>query len=606
MATAVGSPEEMEEKLRVVERLAQATWTRLEDLRGSHDSLVHALYALRSCHEKAQALTGVAAVRAAALAAAESLPKPPDREQSLGKVAADNQEQALGDGKISSAGSSLRIGMGFSHERAVPKALSQPPPPLTENFPVAPPRLAGARDPGAATAAATAVAALAGREAAASVGSWERERTVGDGDVHRSRSDCRGPTTAGAMARADSAPAGAASRRHEMHMLPPGQGQSTTAAPIAPSLSAGTATAASSAATLAGRPSVASSSPSMGVTGARVPPASPGGFDGGTMRVVALAHERGLTLGDLEKFNDREWNQLGATTSERRTILGMLEERRRQLRGESLGGSGSQAFPSRQQSAPVTRQDGMPAGQSSAYGGRSQNCKDGMEASLTHASHGRRLGGAPRDHIRGATAVNDCPGAHGHPKDCDFQNGLPRYIGHGRQHFALKDNIESGMQTTAEAADLSRSLGHGRHHVAVKDHLGMGLTDVEEIKLGLHGHSKESAFQDGIERGIGHGRRYVGTTDHVYGGTAADDLPGAHGHLKDEDYQNGMPRGIGHGKHHIAVKDHIEGGLVIKGEIAECAPCEGTRPAGMASSHPATANGVSSTLLPQQHTRTCW
>lgn len=80
-----------------------------------------------------------------------------------------------------------------------------------------------------------------------------------------------------------------------------------------------------------------------------------------------------------------------------------------------------------------------------------------------------------------------------------------------------------------------------------RDHIFGGFAEGD--KPGMHGHTRDTDFEEGLERGIGHGRRHnIGMKDHIQGGTAVGDGLGAHGHYKNQDYQ------IGHGKQRFAFK----------------------------------------------------
>lgn len=268
-------------------------------------------------------------------------------------------------------------------------------------------------------------------------------------------------------------------------------------------------------------------------------------FGVGALQVVTAAHSKGFALSDLESFGDDDWAALGATSSERQSILAALESRRTTMTGNAHEGDSVQVVPA----AGWTRKTGASC-RSLSVGA--------LETKPTCAM----------DHILYGTAIGDGVGAHGHSRPDDIQGGLARYVGHGKQHFNIKDHIyngiaveeDPGLHGHAKDSDVERGLlrgiGHGRHHIETVDHI-YGGTPLD-LRTGRES-GQENILGGNWKQNTGDNRRYIGGIDHIKGGAAADNIPGAHGHLKDDALQGGLSRGIGHGKKHIEVQDHLRG-----------------------------------------------
>jgi len=319
-----------------------------------------------------------------------------------------------------------------------------------------------------------------------------------------------------------------------------------------------------------------------------------GGPGSGAARVVAAAHAKGFLLADLENFSEAEWEQFGATPSERSAVIGALKERRQRLEGSRCGVSKDYDRRSSAEGVGLPSscvsdhlhdnlvspdaaglhghardrdlQEGLPCGighskrhlgsRNHVFGGTAVG--DGVGAHGHNRDDGPEGGGLPRgvghgkrhhfreDHIRGGVGEGDPPGAHGHAKDDDLENGLERGIGHGRLHIVTPDHIKGGG--TVPDDEVAERQG-GRRHIGVADHL-WGTTG--DGRHETHGHTREDFGQGGMPCGIGSGKHHIAVKDHIEGGVAVADRPGSHGHSKDEDFEGGLQRAIGHGRRHLA------------------------------------------------------
>ncbi|CAJ1367523.1 unnamed protein product, partial [Effrenium voratum] len=179
----------------------------------------------------------------------------------------------------------------------------------------------------------------------------------------------------------------------------------------------------------------------------------------------------------------------------------------------------------------------------------------------------RRTLGVRRDHVQGGSGADTPPASevlHGHAREAAFQEGLERYIGHGRRHrpewtqqdqiFPTEppafspgprrpvggpDHIVPGFGQ-ATCAEDTRSE-QGKRHFGAKGHISSGCSV-------MAADGKEDYVQ-GLPRSIGQGKQRIGEKDHLLGALSrAEDCPGQHGHQRDDDFQDGLERGIGHGK----------------------------------------------------------
>jgi len=183
-----------------------------------------------------------------------------------------------------------------------------------------------------------------------------------------------------------------------------------------------------------------------------------------------------------------------------------------------------------------------------------------------------------RDHWKLGTGVDTPPEnevQHGHARETSFENGLERYIGHGKRHrpdWIPLDRVFAGPYEEAAPSHERPSTGGpdhirpgsgsmtcweedvsepGKRHFGVIDHIQGGTSG--DDPAGSHGQSKDDMFQDGLPRGIGHGKHRIAMKDHLRGPLAsAKETPGAHGHCRDNDFQDGIERFVGHGKRHIS------------------------------------------------------
>lgn len=133
---------------------------------------------------------------------------------------------------------------------------------------------------------------------------------------------------------------------------------------------------------------------------------------------------------------------------------------------------------------------------------------------------GGRLHRAEKCHFS-QIGIADCekPGLHGHSGDADMQDGMERFIGHGK-HFS------------------------GPYPTAMKGALVLNCP-----APGEHGHPKMDDFDSGMERYVGHGRKkYPATQYKDHWNEDADTVVGGHGHRRNDDCKDGLDWCIGHGK----------------------------------------------------------
>ncbi|CAK9040245.1 unnamed protein product, partial [Durusdinium trenchii] len=241
--------------------------------------------------------------------------------------------------------------------------------------------------------------------------------------------------------------------------------------------------------------------------------------------------------------------------------------------------------------------------------------------------HGKRHIGRADHFVQNAVTSSDGPTAHGNVKDLAHHLGRQRrtvqvpnqifagvgdagddipfgemgWLGAGRRHFALKENIVRGVSED-QVTPARRTPKQPRDHV----HGGSGTNTPPESEV-RYGRPREAAFHDGLERYIGHGRRHlpewrqqdqifrcepevldspahvrpVGGADHIVRAcgqaTCAEDTASEQGKrhfgVQDrigfgcsvlpgqgkEDFIQGLPRGIGQGKQRIGEKEHLLG-----------------------------------------------
>jgi len=202
----------------------------------------------------------------------------------------------------------------------------------------------------------------------------------------------------------------------------------------------------------------------------------------------------------------------------------------------------------------------------------------------------RRLPGRPpRDHVHGGSGIDTPPESevrYGRQREAAFQEGLERYIGHGRRHcpeWRQEDQIFRAHPEPVESPAHSRPVGgadhivrahgqatcaedtsseQGKRHFGTKDRIGLGISV-------LPSDGKED-FVQGLPRGIGQGKQRISEKEHLMGALRrTEDQPGNHGHSRDDDFQDGLERGIGHGKRRLA-----SGFEAVKAEaMVTCSRC---------------------------------
>eukprot|EP00435_Cladocopium_sp_Y103_P069428 s503_g33.t1 len=180
----------------------------------------------------------------------------------------------------------------------------------------------------------------------------------------------------------------------------------------------------------------------------------------------------------------------------------------------------------------------------------------------------RRVPRQQRDHVHGGSGTDTPPESevrYGRPREAAFQEGLERYIGHGRRHcpeWRQQDQIFRPEPEAVESPAHVRPVGgadhivrthgqatcaedtpseQGKRHFGARDRIGFGCSV-------LPSDGKEDYVQ-GLPRGIGQGKQRIFEKDHLMGVfRRTEDNPGSHGHSRDDDFQDGLERGIGHGK----------------------------------------------------------
>lgn len=201
----------------------------------------------------------------------------------------------------------------------------------------------------------------------------------------------------------------------------------------------------------------------------------------------------------------------------------------------------------------------------------------------------RRIPRQQRDHVHGGSGTDTPPESevrYGRPREAAFQEGLERYIGHGRRHcpeWRQQDQIFRPEPEAVESPAHVRPIGgadhivrthgqatcaedtpseQGKRHFGARDRIGFGCSV-------LPSDGKEDYVQ-GLPRGIGQGKQRIFEKDHLMGVLRrTEDNPGSHGHSRDDDFQDGLERGIGHGKRHLA-----SGFEAVKAEaMTSCSRC---------------------------------
>lgn len=191
---------------------------------------------------------------------------------------------------------------------------------------------------------------------------------------------------------------------------------------------------------------------------------------------------------------------------------------------------------------------------------------------------------AIQDHIQGGSAQGDMPGMHGHNKDEDVQDGLPRGMGHGKRHLrGVTDHfvghgtaVGDGPGAHGNPNDYGRALGNRHRHILVESHIESGVGHDDTEAPGSHGWlgegrkhfpGKEQELFQGcvsLDKTPSNRRHYARARDQRehwrlgYDVDAPPDKEIRYGHAREEGFEGGLERFIGHGKRHRPEWQQIE------------------------------------------------